>query len=55
MVKESWRRILGRGIMEEESWRRNHGLAWLAGLAGWCLGVIWEASRRHLGTIWRHL
>jgi len=25
MEEKSWRRYLGGGIIEEESWRKNHG------------------------------
>ena len=41
-----------REIREEESWRRNHGAGFLAGIweaFGRYLGSIWETNLRHLG------
>ena len=47
----------GGGILEEESWRRNHGGGIYASgnireAIGRHLGSIWEASGRHMGGIW---
>ena len=50
MEEQSWRRNHGGAIMEE-----NHGGAIMEETSGEHLGGIWEASGRHLGGIWEAL
>ena len=46
MEEESWKRHHGGGIMEEESWKRKHlDASWKH------LGSIWGSSGRHLGDL----
>ena len=53
MKKESWKKNHGGGILEEESWRRIHGRG-IIEERSWKghLESIWEASEKHLGSIW---
>ena len=45
--KESLRRNRGGGMMEEQSLRRKHGEK-----SGEHLGALWEASGMEFGVIW---
>ncbi len=52
MEEESWSENHGRGIVEEESWRRRNQLRSFREAYRRLMGDIWKASGEHLRAIW---